>query len=119
MKKIFAMFLVVMILIVSQVNMFAANEEIEHNHNDECCSYVDIDDNEKMSKGIGCMLGFHSVETVYRSIGMSCIDFGDSICYYNCYEITRCSKCNEQFTEVVIHQHFQCHRSGGCYPFYV
>ena len=117
MRKIVAMILVVMMVFVTPVNMIAANHDGEHDHflEGECCSSYEVSEDNIESRGIGCLFGFHDEITEIISVGTHCIEFGDSTCLYNCYEVVSCTKCGEELSNTYLHYHVECHRyASGC-----
>lgn len=57
-----------------------------------------------------CYLGHWFTNTVHRSVGSHCIDFGDAYCRYSCMEGQQCTNCGTIVSYVYICSHYSCHK---------
>ena len=115
MRKIVAMVLVVMMVFLTPVNMFASDSTVEHEHihEGECCLPINSNNEIAQTRNILCAMGFHKEGNPTRlSIGTNCVEFGDRLCIYNCYDLVECERCGEELSRTYSHYHEECHRNG-------
>ena len=108
MRKFFCLFFAILMLMSTTVFAFSSDEKY----------VVPVEEiTESSSKGT-CYLGHWFTTTVHMSVGTSCVNHGDSACYYNCYEGKKCTNCGTIVSETYLHYHAACHQNGMHYSPY-